>query len=79
MQQQTGHMSLRFSWGVISHDSDKLPYKREALDMVQVESWRSRLKLPQYVLLVWGDNKLPIDLSSSLSVHTMFIEIGGVA
>lgn len=100
LQQQTGRMSLSFSWQGLEHAFDhlpqvrykniilkpaqwnvkrkKLPFKRNSLDMTKVESWRVKRRLPQHVLLVSGDNKLPIDLNSSLSVQIMLSEIGAL-
>lgn len=100
MQQQTGRMSLSFSWQDLEQVFDHLPqlrykniilkpaqwnikrneipFSRDTLDMTRVESWRIKLGMPRYVLLVWGDNKLPIDLSSRRSVQAMFSEIATV-
>ncbi|MBO4814380.1 MAG: lantibiotic dehydratase family protein [Muribaculaceae bacterium] len=100
MQQQTGRMSLNFSWQGLEQAFDhlpqvrykniilkpaqwniirkELPFKQNPLDMEFVESWRKKLELPRRVLLVSGDNKLPIDLNSSLSVQAMLSETGNL-
>ena len=100
MQQQTGRMSLNFSWQGLEQAFDhlpqvrykniilkpaqwnikrkELPFKQNPHDMAFVESWRKKLGLPRRVLLVSGDNKLPIDLNSSLSVQAMLSETGNL-
>jgi len=100
MQQQTGRMSLSFSWQGLEQAFDhlpqvryrniilkpaqwnvkrkELPFNRNSLDMSQVESWRVKRRLPRRVLLVSGDNKLPIDLNSTLGVQALFSEIGNI-
>lgn len=53
----------------------KLFKKRDKCDLTLFKTWASENKLPQFIQLVWGDNILPIDLLSDLSVATFFSEI----
>lgn len=49
--------------------------KVDKCDLTLFKTWVYENKLPRFIQLVWGDNVLPIDLSSDLSVATFFSEI----
>ena len=57
--------------------TSEMPFKRSVMekDMAIVESWCLKKRLPQHILLVSGDNKLPIDMKNRLGVEAMLSEI----
>ena len=57
-------------WNLEREELEGLVRPRGAERFRAVQSWRAERSLPRYVLLVEGDNRLPVDLDNVLSIES---------
>lgn len=55
---------------------EHLPFKRGGITLEKLQEWTKSLRLPKYVQLVAGDNKLLVDTAAVISVEAMLSELG---
>ncbi|HVE64968.1 MAG TPA: lantibiotic dehydratase, partial [Thermoanaerobaculia bacterium] len=58
-------------WTVGKKELERLGAARGAERFRIVQSWRAERRLPRWIILADGDNRLPIDLANVLSVDTL--------